>query len=131
MLPEPKVSVALAAGPRAVVLPACNVPALMVVPPVYVFAPESTQVPAPDLMSEVAPPVPSPMMGANALLPVLLPVRVRVRAPLPPNAIEPVLVKLIVFAAVALLLFSAAVSPAVSPIVNRRLVLVAPVVPEY
>ena len=41
VLDAPKVKVALAAGPNAVVLPAVTVPALTVVVPVYVFAPDS------------------------------------------------------------------------------------------
>jgi hypothetical protein len=53
----------------------------MVVAPVYVFAPESTQVQAPDLVRDVTPVMStmlSPMMAAIVLASVLEPVRVRV-----------------------------------------------------
>src|SRR5712691_12844834 len=54
VLDAPKVSVALAAGPSAVVLPAFSVPALIVTPPVKRLAPLSVDVPAPALIKLLA-----------------------------------------------------------------------------
>ena len=58
-------------------------------------------------------------------VPVFEPVRVSVRAPLPPKAIDPVFVKLMLLAAVPCEESSVAVNPLASPMVKRRSVLVA------
>lgn len=65
----------------------------MIVMPVNVFAPDSTQVPEPDFVREVAP-VLSPIIAAIVLEPVFVPSRVRVLAVvLPLKPMDPVLVK--------------------------------------
>src|SRR5260370_37676554 len=67
-----KVRFAFAAGPSAVVLPAVSVPALIVTPPVKVFAPLKVQVPVPDFVTA---PLPVPMI--LEILPVPDPVSVK------------------------------------------------------
>lgn len=68
----------------------------MVVTPVKVFAPDSTQVPLPDLVKEVTP-VLSPMMGVRLLEPVLLPSSVSVFAVV--SALKPIAPELVKFTA--------------------------------
>ena len=56
VLPEPKASLALVAGPKAVVLPAWRMPELIVVVPVYrVLAPASLMVPGPTMVRLLVP----------------------------------------------------------------------------
>ena len=71
--------------PRTFDAPRERTPALTVVAPVWVLVPESTQVPDPFLTSEVAPVPLSTSGAASVLLPVLVPVRVSVRAVLLPE----------------------------------------------
>ena len=92
-------------------------------------APESTHVPAPDLFRLVAP-VLSPITEANVFAPVFVPVRLSVCALVLPKAIEPGPVKLMVPAATLPDASNVAELPFASPIVKRRLVLVA-VEPVY
>ena len=66
--------------PNAFAFPACSVPTLTVVAPLYVFAPDSVQVPAPDLVNV---PVTVPRMLDRLLLVPVTPVKVSAY-PLPP-----------------------------------------------
>jgi hypothetical protein len=65
--------------PKADVLETLKIPAETFVIPVYVLAPERFQVPAPlFVMANEPPPAPSPMIPLTILLPVFVPLRVRV-----------------------------------------------------
>ena len=79
--------------PSAVALLMLSVPALSVVPPLKVFAPETVHIPAPDLIKDVAPPL-SPITAARVLAPALVPDKVRVLVPEPLKPMLPVLVRL-------------------------------------
>jgi hypothetical protein len=106
--------------PRPVALWISRMPELMAVAPLYVLAPESTQMPVPFLVSEVAPVPLLPSVEAN--VPALEPVSVNVRAVLAPlKTTPPALVKLRVPVPEASI-----VLPAVVPTVNSRSVLTPP-----
>ena len=66
-------------APSAVALPSCRIPPLMVVRPVKVLAPLSSQVPVPDLFTVKTPAPLLAMMPLIVLAAVLVPPRVRVR----------------------------------------------------
>ena len=121
-----------------------KMPPVMLVAPVKVLLPLSTQVPTPDLVTEVTPVLAawSPMMLVSVLAPVFVPVRVKVRIPvstaevpaplIPLKPIEPAPRKLRVSAEVAPEASKVAPPPLLSalPMLNRRFVLWAPL-PEY
>ena len=73
--------------PSANAFPVMSVPSLIVVPPLYVLDPVSTQVPAPDFTSDVSPVPLLPINAASVLLPVFEPLSVSVRAVFVPASV--------------------------------------------